>query len=62
MWFYREHPEFDPADDLPIHPPAVRCRCSHPEHDHGTDAKGRLICYGSVVCGCAQMRPQEDPR
>lgn len=61
--WYRENPEWDADDDLPIfapEPPVVRCKCSHGEAQHGTDRRGRLICYGSSVCGCIEMRPRED--
>ena len=56
--FFRENPEWDPADEFPIftEPPVVRCKCSHGESQHGTDRKGRLICYGSTVCGCIEFR------
>jgi hypothetical protein len=56
----REYPD-DPEmwDAPPIHPPAPRCRCSHPASSHGTDRKGRFQCF-HVVCACTEFRPKEN--
>jgi hypothetical protein len=35
------------------------CKCSHNKSQHGTDRRGRFICYGSSVCGCIEFREKE---
>ena len=42
--------------DTPDH---RRCRCSHKSTAHGLDRAGRFTCYGSTVCGCQEMRPDD---
>jgi hypothetical protein len=57
--FYRSHPDWDPDDDLPIHPPTPRCLCSHALSIHYRDRKDRPTC-GIAACGC--VSPREDTR
>ena len=36
-----------------------RCKCGHPQPDHGTDRRDRPVCFGSSMCGCQTFRPEE---
>jgi hypothetical protein len=35
------------------------CKCSHNKSQHGTDRRGRFVCFGSVVCGCIEYREKD---
>jgi hypothetical protein len=36
--------------------PEPPCKCAHSKRQHGTDRRGRFICYGSRACGCIEFR------
>jgi hypothetical protein len=37
---------------------ALRCTCGHHERHHGTDRRGRALCFGASTCGCATYQPE----
>jgi hypothetical protein len=36
----------------------LRCTCGHHERHHGTDRRGRPLCFGASTCGCNAYTPE----
>jgi len=37
----------------------ARCKCDGFKDQHGTDRRGRPLCFHSSVCGCTQFREKD---
>ena len=37
----------------------ARCKCDGTKGQHGTDRRGRAICFHSPMCGCTEFREKD---